>query len=229
MKLYSNLTIVVNFWSFGESVNIFFEDGETFSKLNSPGLYEPVSSCWWSQSIHILFPLPSFATSLHVRLPYLCEIGIYTSTSTNKDLIAISNFWPSKLLKGKQCLWSSRCHYSPQWLLRRSGKVRNQKNRMLVPDSWNAYEKNAFNNPRLMHLSIHKSAKFLEIYDFPELTIISNSQTACLLCYKLLDTLTLYLNHTTVSQGYHWIKHSTFRLWLILRSTPLIVFTLEYC
>ena len=54
-----------------------------------------------------------------------------------------------------------------------------------------------------MHLPIHKSAIFLEIYDFPELTIISNTQIACLLCYKLLDTLTLYLNHTAVSQGYH--------------------------
>ena len=52
--------------------------------------------------------------------------------------------------KGTQHMLSSRC-WGVWW-----GDLRNQKDRMLAPDSWDAHVRNDFDNPRLLHLCIRR-------------------------------------------------------------------------
>ena len=71
---------------------------------------------------------------------------------------------------GEQCLQSSSCQaaatpYGPSTEELRMWKSNQIKSnqiksncRMLPPDSWAAYERNAFSKPRLSHLPIHRKA-----------------------------------------------------------------------
>ena len=52
------------------------------------------------------------------------------------------------------------------------------------PDSWGAYERNEFSEPRGLHLLIHRKVSSLTWY------LIFDVQTACSLCYKLVYSLT---------------------------------------
>ena len=115
----------------------------------------------------------------------------------------------------------------PWWLLRSWGNARNKVNKKtwLAPDSWDAYERNEFSEPKGVHLPIHRVINSLTWY------LTFNVQTACSLCCKLVYSLPLYSPlplwekfsqryWDTVSQAwspkhFHQIKQPfTFRLWL---------------
>ena len=54
----------------------------------------------------------------------------------------------------------------------------------LAPDSWGAYERNEFSEPRGLHLPIHRMLNSLTCY------LIFDVQAACFLCCKLVYSLT---------------------------------------
>ena len=98
-------------------------------------------------------------------------------------------------------LWSRRCCYClttppppPWWLLSCWGGGMQEaaicyflkwtRKQYLAPDNWGAYEKNEFSEPRGLHLSTHRMLNSLTWH------LISDAQTACSLCCKLLYSLT---------------------------------------
>ena len=75
---------------------------------------------------------------------------------------------------------------SQHWLLRNWKNARRKVNKRtrLAPDSWDAYEMNAFNEPRGVHLPIYWMLNSLTWY------LIFDVQTACSFCCKLVYSLT---------------------------------------
>ena len=71
------------------------------------------------------------------------------------------------------------------WLLRSWGTARSKvsKETGLAPDSWDAYERNEFSEPRGVHLPIQRMLNSLTWY------LIFAVQTACSLCCKLVYSL----------------------------------------
>ena len=63
-------------------------------------------------------------------------------------------------------------------------KKQGNKETGLIPDSWDSYERNEFNEPRGLHLPRHRMLNSLTWY------LIFEVQTACSLCCKLVYNLT---------------------------------------
>ena len=141
-------------------------------------------------------------THTHV-LKCICDGFVEWDISINKDVTAISDLGPQNgnegPQKGKQSLWSSRCHPhstpSNCWgALRKFRECEKSKtHRMLAFDSRDAYERNDFNNPRLLYLPIHRRALNSLTWDVYFSLINGNLMFTLLapLCYKLLYILTL--------------------------------------
>ena len=106
-------------------------------------------------------------THTHI-LKCICDGFVEWDISINKDVTVISDLGPPNVnedpQKGKQSLLSSRCHPhsipSDCWgALRKFRECEKPKTpRMLALDSRDAYERNDFNNPRLLYLPIHRRA-----------------------------------------------------------------------
>jgi len=139
-------------------------------------------------------------THTHV-LKCICDGFVEWDISINKDVTAISDLGPQNgnegPQKGKQSLWSSRCHPhstpSNCWgALRKFRECEKSKtHRMLALDSRDAYERNDFNNPRLLYLPIHRRALNSLTWDVYFSLINGNLMFTLLapLCYKLLYIL----------------------------------------
>ena len=99
--------------------------------------------------------------------------GLSPAISINKNVTAISDLGPPNVnkgpQKGKQSLWSSRCHPHPTpsncWGGPSRECEKSKKPRMLPLDSWDVYERNDFNNPGLLYLPIHRRALNSFIWD----------------------------------------------------------------
>ena len=81
------------------------------------------------------------------------------------------------------------CHPYSEWGTR---DVKKQRSRMLAPDSWDAYERNDFSEPRRLHFPIHKRAPNSLIWD-TWFSLINNNLLMFRLpafCCKLLSNLT---------------------------------------
>ena len=156
--------------------------------------------------------------------------GISPAVSVNKDVTAFSNFQPPNVnegsQKGKQYLWSSRGWPPPHgaWCWVGRGECeRLKKNRILAPDSWDAYERNDFNNPRLLHLPIHR--RTLNSLTWC-LVFLINNNLWCSYCLPFVANLCIgWLSLPSPRSGLsglpemlsprlevlrfsHWIKHS---------------------
>ena len=105
-----------------------------------------------------------------LNLSKLLWNGVFPVTSINMTVIAIRdsgppnvNFWAQE----EQCLLSGAINHSPGWAL--------------APDSWDAYERNDFSKPRLLHLPMQRKALNLFTWDtwwkFTKYT--SDVQTTC--------------------------------------------------
>ena len=85
-------------------------------------------------------------------------------------------------------LWSSGCRHPP-WIIADSWRAggmqetRWKRKQDLAPDSWDAYERNEFSEPRGLHLSIQRRLNSLTWY------LIFDVQTACSLCCKFVYSL----------------------------------------
>ena len=80
-------------------------------------------------------------------------------------------------------IWqSSGCSHSLRWAQRKSGC---EKHRILAPDSWDAYERNDFSDPRLLHLTIHRKALNSLTWDIWFSLINHNLLIARLLIFNL--------------------------------------------
>ena len=77
--------------------------------------------------------------------------------------------------------WWCRCCHPPRWLLRSWGNARSkvEQGNRTGPDSWGAYERNEFSEPRGLHFPILRILNSLTWY------LIFHVQTACSLCCKL--------------------------------------------
>ena len=101
--------------------------------------------------------------------------------------------------KGEQSLWSWSC-----WLLLlpkvneelRMWKTKKPRNRKLALDSWDAYERNNFSEPRSLHLPIHRKALNSVTWDIWFSLVINNllifrlPAFYCKLLYNLSPSLT---------------------------------------
>ena len=112
---------------------------------------------------------------LRLSRPEFCEMKYFLPYQSARSVTAISHFGAPHVnegsQRGTQCLRPSRCHHPPRWLLRSLGGVGrdtgsshwpqlpplmvNKKLRIwtikkqdLAPDSWGAYERNEFSEPR---------------------------------------------------------------------------------
>lgn len=91
---------------------------------------------------------------------------------------SISDFWPPN---GHEGSWNC-CHTPPPWWLLRSwenAESNRNKETRLAPDSWGAYERNEFSEPRGLHLPYTQNTKFLNLT--PDLSV----KTACSFCCNL--------------------------------------------
>ena len=125
---------------------------------------------------------------------------ISPAISINKTRHGHQRFLASKSEWGLPKLWSGRCCYClttplpPWWLLSCWGGRMQEaaicyflkwtRKQYLAPDNWGAYERNEFSEPRGLHLSIHRMLNSLTWQ------LISDVQTACSLCCKLVNSLT---------------------------------------
>ena len=93
--------------------------------------------------------------------------GVFPAISVNKDVTAIScshppnvNSWAQRAPRKSSACYLAAISHSPQWALRswRGGWGWGEvwKMRILAPDRWDAYKRNDFNEPRLLHLPIHR-------------------------------------------------------------------------
>ena len=106
---------------------------------------------------------------LEASLIWVCLLwnGVFPAISVKKmvshssAMAAITDviWWSLRELRKERipAIWEpSDCSHSLQrWALR---KLRVWKHRILAPDSWGAYQRNDFSEPRLLHLPIHRKA-----------------------------------------------------------------------
>ena len=78
-------------------------------------------------------------------------------------------------------------HNGDSWGVQGNARNKGNKKTGLAPDSWGAYERNGFSEPRGLHLPIHRMLNSLTWY------LISDVQTACSLCCKFEYSLTCFL------------------------------------
>ena len=101
---------------------------------------------------------------IHSFLPSFWENGVFPNISVNNDATIISdsslpnvNSWTLSVLRKEKniCMIWQPSGYSQalQWPLRNSGC---EKCRILAQDSWDAYKRNDFSEPRLLYLPIHR-------------------------------------------------------------------------
>ena len=116
----------------------------------------------------------------------ICEMRWSPAILINKKCCSHQRFVASKYEWALPKLRSSRCCH-PSWgLLRSWGNARSKVNNEtgLAPDTWGAYERSEFREPRGLRLPVHRMLNSLTWY------LISDVQTACFLCWKLVYSLT---------------------------------------
>ena len=91
--------------------------------------------------------------------------GIFPAISVNKDVTVISNYRPPMWAgeswgntEGKEYLPSSSHQTAATPFGEPHGSSGCEKHRILAPDSWDAYQRNNFSEPRLLHLPIYRKA-----------------------------------------------------------------------
>ena len=111
---------------------------------------------------------------------------ISPAISINKKCHSHQWFLAFKCEGGPPKLGSSGCCHPHLWLLRSWGDVRSKvsKETGFALDSRGDYERNEFNEPRGLHLPIHRMLNSLTWY------LIFDVQTACSLCCILVYCLT---------------------------------------
>ena len=92
--------------------------------------------------------------------------GVFPAMSINKDVPAINdsgppnvNFWAWRAARKENntcCLVAIRLQLLPMVRTGIWGEC--ETHRILTPDGWDAYERNGFSEPRLLHLPIHTKA-----------------------------------------------------------------------
>ena len=148
------------------------------------------------------------------------ENGIFLVMSVNKDVAVISDSSPPENSGGKRTpVWYGRnqaaatCYWEP-W------GTRKVKTQTLASESWDAYERNEFSEPKLLHLPIYRKALNSLTWDIWFSLIHKNTfdvQTTC----PLLKTsppafleefyqgyLRCYLRDSCL-KNFHQIKHSS--------------------
>ena len=93
-----------------------------------------------------------------------CEVKISPAISINKKSHSHRWFLASKREWKLPKLWSIECCHPPRWLLWSWGSLRSShlpflkvtKETGLAKDSWGAYERNEFSEPRGLHLPKHR-------------------------------------------------------------------------
>ena len=135
-------------------------------------------------------------TFLQLFKSVLCGMRISPDISINKKCHSQQGFLAFKCECGLTKVGSSRWLQPLQWLLRSWGNARishlphchslrwTRKETGSAPDSWGAYERNEFSEPRGLHLPIQRMLNSLTWY------LIFNVQRACSLCCKLVYSLT---------------------------------------
>ena len=116
-----------------------------------------------------------------------CEMKTSPAVLVTKKCHSHQWFLASKREWALPRLPSSRCcHPHPQWLLKswENSRSKGNKETGLAPDSWDAYERNEFSEPRCLHLPIHTMLNSWTWY------LISEVQTACSTCGKWVYRLT---------------------------------------
>ena len=115
-----------------------------------------------------------------------CEMKISPAMLIKKKRHSHQGFLASKCEWGLPQLWSRRCCHFPWWLLRSWENAESNRNKetRLAPDSWGAYERNEFSEPRGLHLPIHRMLNSFTWY------LIFYVKTACSLCCKLVYSRT---------------------------------------
>ena len=174
----------------------------------------------------------------------LCEMKISPAILINKKCYSHQRFLASKCEWGLPKHWSSRCCQPPQWLLRSWGNAWSKANKgtELAPDSWGAYERNEFSEPRGLHLPICSmlnsftwnlifliAAPGIAKSDWvtepqqslmfrlpsPFLQILSHDSPSCLLGAVFSEQLRFCLLGLGPKHGYQIKSPSTFRGWLM--------------
>ena len=95
-----------------------------------------------------------------------CEMKRSSAILINKKCDTISNFWPPNV-DGSSPNWNpENAATLPWWLLKSWGNARSKVNKetRLIPDSWGAYERNEYSEPRGLHLPIHRLLNSLTWY-----------------------------------------------------------------
>ena len=96
------------------------------------------------------------------RIPGMGELGGLPSMGLHRvrhnwsDLATAATARAPRKEKNTWGIWQPPgCSHSLRWALRNSGC---EKCRILTPDSWDAYERNDFSEPRLSHLSLPRKS-----------------------------------------------------------------------
>ena len=118
----------------------------------------------------------------------------------------ISELWGPLGRRTTPVIWQPPgCSHSIRWALRHSGC---EKRRILVPDCWDAHERNDFNKPRLLHPPVHRKVPNSLTWDIWFSLIHKNTfdvQTTCPLFINFCITWLLPPTPTfsgQFSQGY---------------------------
>ena len=138
-------------------------------------------------------PSPTQSAGFYsLMLGMMCKMKISPAISINKKCHSHQRFLASRCEWGLPKLWSNRFCHPPWWLLRSWGiagsshlpLLRWTRKQDLVPDSWGAYDRNEFSEPRGLHLPIQRMLNSLTWH------LIFDVHTACSLCCKVVYGLT---------------------------------------
>ena len=126
--------------------------------------------------MHIIFFFPMGTHEMKISLAILLN----KKCNSHQQLLASKCEWGFPKLLSRGC-----CH-PPKWLQRSWGNARSKVNKEtgLAPDSWDAYKRIEFCEPRGWQLPKHSMLHSLTGY------LIFDVQTVCSLCCKLIHSLT---------------------------------------
>ena len=96
-------------------------------------------------------------------MDYSCHISKQGSHAMSDHSPSNVNFWAQRAPRKENNNWDQYLEAATtpyRWALRGSGC---EKCKILPPDSWDTYERNAFSKPRLAPSHIEKSTKFLNL------------------------------------------------------------------
>ena len=121
-------------WNISQTMVIHDQEGET-----------------WLQPFNVSQWAPRKGNTCHY------EVKICPVILINKKCHSYLRFLASKYEWGLPKQRSRGCCHPPWWLPRSWGNVRSKVNKeiRLAPDSWGAYERSEFSEPRGLHLPIH--------------------------------------------------------------------------